>query len=441
MICMELERIVNLFDRNLLVRALDIVEQQEIVNGLAERKDIPEWQLDKEVEKIETSFKREPKLIDIAEDIRNYPLVRSYAEFQRNSMYSNNHDVKSLAAAGMLGATAQNIVRNGEYDRRNFLKVASPAAAYLLLNACGGNGGNVISPTPDNYLDGIPVTVKGLQTGMPLNGTIKDVEGASIPFQNGVGTIVREHKLLPGRKRITIETNEGYARITGAMLTSQGFNIDNGDGRTLLLDAIELDNITGFSYDRYRGAGHLGPPGSYRFLIKPKFFVYETLHERVEGGLRRLDGRPIQPNMLSTIIDVVLNDVSHYTDGFITPELVRETQSSERPNYNEAGWIIYVPVINTFRDWAIEAGWGAHTQNGAALLNYNMFINAKINFSSRWGISSDTWQGFGYHDQALGWDGTDRITGRPTQESRYWGRIKYNRKVGHTSGAVPDLQN
>ena len=138
MICMELERIVNLFDRNLLVRALDIVEQQEIVNGLAERKDIPEWQLDKEVEKIETSFKREPKLIDIAEDIRNYPLVRSYAEFQRNSMYSNNHDVKSLAAAGMLGATAQNIVRNGEYDRRNFLKVASPAAAYLLLNACGG---------------------------------------------------------------------------------------------------------------------------------------------------------------------------------------------------------------------------------------------------------------------------------------------------------------
>jgi len=472
---MELEKLANYFDGKLVAKALDAVEHRERINALASRNRLPQWQADVEVRKLEEAF-RDPKLKSVAEDISHDLILRSYSQFQRNLQYSNKADLQTLAAAGLLGAAAQEIEGQEAYqdkvmDRRGFLKSAGrsvqrtleehpllkfalPGTAYVLTAACGGgnggrnNGGNPTGPGTI-YLDGISGTVKELIKEGTVDGTIA-VDGSPTPIsiQGGRYTITAAHQLLAGRKNLTIRTNQGYTRMTSADLTTQGFSINNGDGRIVLLDVVGNNDITGQRYSEYQRIGmhHEGGTG-YRWLQDPRKFLYDISLFQSGVNFTKSGEEPMNPTFKRRVLEVFANDFSIASDGFLTGNFLLESESSERPGFG-----------GSTENW-ITTGMSPQLQPGYAIsLNYNRkpdggMRNGLLVFDKRFdlprtSIARDVIQLTGvYRDNRdavingpLVWEsvGPD---GRPNDLVRYMGKIKYNRKGLHNSQAVPDQQS
>ena len=403
--------------------------------------------------------------------LRNYfadPEIRARAdylwkEYRTPKQARKAVELAELAESGMIGGAAAGIIKevraNKGYVGRRTLLQLSPFVAAAYLAACGGKngGGNPLpGPGPSPIYVSFQVPVEGLLRQTKLNGELR-IPGKPlvIPIVNGIMTVEQKHELMAGQTHNNAEmnTNQGVARITPVKVTNSNLLVPIGY-TDVPLDAVDDQNI--FDIWANTRSLNLGVKRFDTYATNLRKFVYDRTKFRDTGQALVEDGQmsPLPTKALNTIERVVNTYVGPFVNN-LTPSgnLVRESQSSERPGVSDRGWLIYRfgdDVRINGNSVAISAGDDAELNRGEItrgaldmnLQNFSDSSSAMINDPNN-GLAAiviDT------HEVTMASRGGSfpivigGNTFRPLEEILAISKIQYNRRIRNASNGVPDYQ-
>jgi len=237
-------------------------------------------------------------------------------------------------------------LRTGRLSRRDFIRLGIGGMASLALSQCKSPAGTEPPkmPEPVSYTG----TIRGLIRDTPISSgeiTFKlfptQPQPTKVPIQGGVFIITPAHKLQESTYEVLIETNEGYPRQTRAMLSNQGLFQEK--------TKLPVDNVieynSGYDFNTYNDF-QLAGYGSWRWLSnKPRFFIYDkSLWSGKSGKLEVIDSNyNMSPQTIANVEYVVANHIHLFTNNFVSGQLYKESNSTERPDPRQhpTGWILY----------------------------------------------------------------------------------------------------
>ena len=348
---------------------------------------------------------------------------------------------------------------NSNIDRRKFIRLAGEMGLAAVVAACGGktleSPTSPTTPNPNPSPTPTPVptptpTPVYLQRQVPLEGLLYGTKGdgqvifpgkSPLEFRNGVLTVKDTDQLVIGQtyRDVEIIPQSGVRRKTSVEVDENGLWSNIGY-KIVPLDYIDDAAIAQkWAATRWEGRGLVRVDSR---IGKLRVFFYDNSRWRLDdsGFVKTQDNVPVSQDTVDSVTSVVNNDLSVYTNGTMpNGGLIRESQSSLRPRYNEPGWLMYF-VGETPFDWVISSSTNG-TQNKGDTTWAHLLLNQNFSFSRRHGISIDTFEVL-FQASNASYTPIDINSGFPNREVGLLAKIQYNRKRGNMGvGNIIDYQD